>query len=191
MLVTFFITTGVSHTFLVLLIRRLCLWVQIASESLPRVAIVLQNNEAVVEGLGELMDGVDGECHLLAAEALVQIPGCSANARQVRGAQAKLSKTLEGEDWGASRRAAKCLLVLAPESIVDRLLGWLSGDEAQMPADMAVPTKDVRVEACLLLGQLNSSRNEAVQEALLLTMQQCTQDIDNVDVAVGALQALR
>ena len=59
--------------------------------------------------------------------------------------------------------------------MVERLLGWLSGDTEQMPRDSGVFPKDVRVEACVLLGLLRSSGHAAtVHEALLETMRHCT-----------------
>ncbi len=86
---------------------------------------------------------------------------------------------------------------MMPDSCVDFLLGWVSGDESQMPAVAAGPSKsievkEIRVEACRLLGLITPkcSRFETVQEALLQVMAHCTEMITEVDVAVAALEAL-
>lgn len=102
-----------------------------------------------------------------------------------------------GDDWDLIRRAAKVLVCMVPESCVDFLLGWVSGDESQMPAVAAGPSKsinvkEIRVEACRLLGLITPkcSRFGSVQEALLQVMEACTEMITEVDVAVAALEAL-
>ena len=80
---------------------------------------------------------------------------------------------------------------------MDFLLGWVSGDESQMPScatgqDSRVDSKDIRVEACRLLALVKPtcSRFETVQDALLQCMHHCTEKITEVDVAVAALEAL-
>jgi hypothetical protein len=66
-------------------------------------------------------------------------------------------------------------VVLQPDSMVERLLGWLSGDSEQMPTDSGVFPKDVRVEACVLLGHLRTAESaDTIHDALLDTMRHCT-----------------
>ena len=86
---------------------------------------------------------------------------------------------------------------MMPEDCVDFLLGWVSGDESQMPPmatgpDKRVDGKEIRVEACRLLALVRPtcSRFETVQDALLQCMHHCTEKITEVDVAVAALEAL-
>ena len=110
------------------------------------------------------------------AEALIQIPGC-VGSTSVDGID-KLTAWVGGSDWHLCCRAAKCPVILKPDSMVKILLGWLSGNTEQMPIDADVTAKDVRIEACLLLGQLRSSRNDVVKDELLKSMHNCMRDID-------------
>ena len=56
----------------------------------------------------------------------------------------------------------------------------------------AITVKEIRIEACRLLGLIkpSCSRFETIQEALLQVMAHCTEKITEVDVAVAALEAL-
>lgn len=104
---------------------------------------------------------------------------------------------MAGNDWSLIRRTAKVLVCMVPDSCSDFLLGWVRGDESQMPSVAAGPSKsiemmDIRVEACRLLGLITPTCSDfkKVQSELLKVMTACTQLITEVDVAVAALEAL-
>ena len=170
---------------------------KLAAAALPKVAKTLNENEAVIEALMGLMretTDIPGR-HLLAAEALVAIPGsggmCAEESVEALGG------FLHGDDWETGRRAAKCLTCMIPDQMADGLTGWLSGDHEKMPpvasgAASPVDVKEVRLEACTLLACIPASCDcyETVQAELLKNMQACTKVLAEVDVAVAALEAI-
>jgi hypothetical protein len=176
---------------------------RLASKAIPVVAKSLladapaSVNETLLSAVMALLaeTAVNPDMHLLAAEALVALPGsvgmCDPNTEQALG------PFVAGDDWGLIGRSANVLVCMMPDSCVDFLLGWVSGDESQMPAVATGPNKridikEIRIEACRLLGLITPacSRFETVQDALLQVMEACTELITEVDVAVAALEAL-
>jgi hypothetical protein len=108
---------------------------QLAAEALPRVAVALDDNDTVIEALQELMAGLRGHTLLLAAEALVKIPGGAA-CGGARNTACNLMELVDGRDWTLSCRAAKCLVSFR---VTQRMRGCtlVCGVEGKVPMSVA------------------------------------------------------
>ena len=163
-----------------------------AAAALPKVAKALDDDDAVVGAVVALLNELAAQPDklMLAAEALAALLPPAADASTVGVDVTELLTALDlADDWTTVRRAADCMVKLAPAVMVDRLLGWLSGDAEQMPNIYHMDPKQVQIEVCHLIGNLKTTRSE-VEGALLACLLQCTEDISAADVGVAAVQSL-